>query len=88
MSQVITYTFHGLGPLACSKTELTSETMNISTGLLGLGIGPLQGICLHRTAQHKKTRTYSHVSSGIQTQDPSIRAVQDPTRGHLDRRVK
>jgi len=35
--------FHGLGPLTCSNSELTSETMNPFrhlVGPLGRGIGP------------------------------------------------
>jgi hypothetical protein len=46
----------------------------------------------HRTAQHRKTRTQIHASSGIRTQDPSIRAAEDSTclrpRGHWDRPLK
>jgi hypothetical protein len=41
-----TCTFHLLYPLACSYSELTSETMNpcrYLVGLLGRGIGPSQG---------------------------------------------
>jgi hypothetical protein len=40
-------------------------------GLLGRVISPLQGLYLHRTAQHRKTRTNIHALSGIQTHDPS-----------------
>jgi hypothetical protein len=32
---------------------------------------------LHRTAQHRNTRTYSHVSSEIWTHDSSVRTVPD-----------
>jgi len=57
-----------------------------SVGLLGRGISPTQGLYLHRTAQHRKTRTHIHVPSGIRTHDPSVRAVEDSTclrpRGH------
>jgi hypothetical protein len=35
--------------------------------LLGRGISPSQGRYLHRRAQHRKTRTHIHASSGIRT---------------------
>jgi len=34
-------------------------------GLFGLAIDPLQGLCLHRTAQSRKKRTLKHVWRGI-----------------------
>jgi len=40
-----------------SDLELVSETMNPFrhfVTLLGWEIGPLQSLCLHRTAQHRK----------------------------------
>jgi hypothetical protein len=40
-------------------------------GLLGRVISPSQGLYLHRTTQHRKTRTYIHVLSEIRTHDPS-----------------
>jgi hypothetical protein len=40
-------------------------------GLLGRVISPSQGLYLHRTTQHRKTRTNIHVLSGIRTHDPS-----------------
>jgi hypothetical protein len=39
--------------------------------------GPSQGLYLYRTAQSTETRTYVLASSGIPTQDPSVREVQD-----------
>jgi len=54
--------------------------LDILVGLLGRGIGPSQGLYLHRTAQHRKTLTYIHTSSGIRTRDPGFRAVQDHKR--------
>jgi hypothetical protein len=55
-------------------------------GLLGRGISPTQGLYLHRTAQHRKTRTHIHASSGIRARDPSVPTVEDSTclrqRGH------
>jgi hypothetical protein len=42
-------------------------------GLLGRGISPTQGLYLHRTTQHRKTRTHIHASSEIRNHDPSVR---------------
>jgi len=44
-------------------------------GLLGRGINPTQGLFLHRTAHHRKTRTDIHASTGTRTHDPSVRAT-------------
>jgi len=71
---------------------LTSETYESVfghlVGLLGRGISPSQGHFLHRTSQHRKTRTHVHASSGIRTNDPNFRAVEDRTClrrcGHWD----
>jgi hypothetical protein len=46
-------------------------------GLLGRGISPTQGLYLHRTKQHRKTRTHIHASSWIRTHDPSVREAED-----------
>lgn len=57
-------------------SELASETVNRLRRLVGLpgrGIRPSQG---HNT---KKPCTYIHAPSGIQTQDPRVRTVQDST---------
>jgi hypothetical protein len=40
--------------------------------LLGRGVGPSQGLYLHRTAQHRKTQAYIHTLSGIRTHGPSV----------------
>jgi hypothetical protein len=40
------------------------------SGLLGRVNSPSQGLCLHRTTQHRKTRTNIHALSGIRTHDP------------------
>jgi hypothetical protein len=40
-------------------------------GLLGRVISPSQGLYLHRTTQHRKTRTNIHALSEIRTHDPS-----------------
>jgi hypothetical protein len=37
--------------------------------LLGRVISSSQGLCLHRTTQHRKTRTNIHALSGIRTKD-------------------
>jgi hypothetical protein len=67
-------------PLVCSNTGLTSESMNPFRyfGRTSLaGIGQSQGLYLHRTAQHRKMRSYILTSNGIRTYDPSVREVQD-----------
>jgi hypothetical protein len=50
---------------------------DILVGLLGLGIGPLQGFCLQTKEQHRKTRAQVHASSGIRTNDLSGWTVQN-----------
>jgi hypothetical protein len=40
-------------------------------GLLGRVISPSQGLYLHRTTQHRKTRTNIHALSGTRTHDPN-----------------
>jgi len=45
-------------------------------GLLGQGVGQLQGLYLHRAEQHRKRRAYIHATSGIQTDSPSMKAVK------------
>jgi hypothetical protein len=50
--------------------------------LLGWVISPSQGLYLHRTTQHRKMRTNIHVLSGIQTHDPSVRAIKADTPDH------
>jgi hypothetical protein len=39
-------------------------------GLLGRVISSSQGLCLHRTTQHRQMRTNIHALSGIRTRDP------------------
>jgi hypothetical protein len=65
-----------------------------SVGLLGRGISPSQGRCLH-TGQHKhriKTHTDVHALSVIRTHDPSFWASEDSSgltpRGHCDVRFQ
>jgi len=48
----------------------------ILVGLLGRGIRPSQDLCLHKTAQYRKSLTYAHASSGIRTHDPSAAQFQ------------
>jgi hypothetical protein len=54
-------------------------------GLFGRGIIPTQGLYLHRTTQHRKTRTHIHAPS-----DSNVRAAEVSTclrpRGLRDRR--
>jgi hypothetical protein len=45
-------------------------------GLLGRGISQSQGLYQHRTTQHKNTKTDIHALSGIQSRDPSVRAIK------------
>jgi hypothetical protein len=52
------------------------ELFRHMVGLLGRVISPSQGLYLHRTAQHRKTRTNIHVLSGIRTHDPSIQPAK------------
>jgi hypothetical protein len=41
-------------------------------GLLGRVISPSQGLYLHRTTQHRNTRTNIHALNGNRTHDPSV----------------
>jgi hypothetical protein len=57
-------------------------------GLLGRVVSPSQGLYLHRTTQHRKTRTNIHALSGIGTHDPSNLQAKTPRlrpHGHCDR---
>jgi hypothetical protein len=47
------------------------ELFRHMVGLLGRVISPLQSLYLHRTTQHRNTRTNIHALSGIRTHDPS-----------------
>jgi hypothetical protein len=47
------------------------ELFRHMVGLLGRVISPSHGLYLHRTTQHRKTRTNIHAKSGIRTHDPS-----------------
>jgi hypothetical protein len=47
------------------------ELFRHMVGLLGRVISPSQGLYLHRTTQHRKTRTNNHAFNGIRTHDPS-----------------
>jgi hypothetical protein len=51
--------------------------------LLGRVISPSQGLNLHRTTQHRKTRTNIHALRGIQTHDPS----NQPAKTHASDRT-
>jgi hypothetical protein len=52
-------------------------------GLLGRVISQSQGLYLHRTTQHRKTRTNIHALSGIRTHDPSTQ----PAKTHASDRT-
>jgi hypothetical protein len=52
-------------------------------GLLGRVIRPSQGLYLHSTTQHRKTRTNIHGLSGIRTHDPS----KQPAKTHASDRT-
>jgi hypothetical protein len=58
------------------------ELFSQMVGLLGRVISPSQGFYLHRTTQHRKTRTNIHALSGIRTHDPS----NQPTKNHTSDR--
>jgi hypothetical protein len=45
-----------------------------SVGLLGRGISPSQGLYLHAEQHKHRINEDIHASSGIRTQDPSVRA--------------
>jgi hypothetical protein len=47
------------------------ELFGHMVGLFGRVISPSQGLYLHRTTQHRKTRTNIHALSGIRTHDPN-----------------
>jgi hypothetical protein len=59
------------------------ELFRQMVGLPGRVISPSQGLYLHRTTQHRKTRTDIHVLSGIRTHDPS----NQPTKTHASDRT-
>lgn len=68
-------TIDRLGPVTSLYSELTTQIMNPFKhfeGFLGRGIGRSQDPCLHRTAQHKKSRVYIHASTGFRTQYPGV----------------
>jgi hypothetical protein len=52
-------------------------------GLLGRVISPSQGLYLHRTTQHRKTRTNIRALSEIRTHDPS----NQPAKTHASDRT-
>jgi hypothetical protein len=90
---IIIIIFRGLGLLACSGSEFIFWNLWI---YWTVGRTPWMGdrpearpLLTHRTTQHRETQTHIHASSGIQTHDPSVRAVEDSTwlrpLGHWDR---
>jgi hypothetical protein len=55
--------FHGLGPLTCSESKLTSEYINPFTrfGRASMGDRPIARTLRTQAAQHEKTQTYIYV---------------------------
>jgi hypothetical protein len=47
-----------------------------------------QGLCLHRTAQHRKTRTDNYALSGISTNNSSIQAAKTNALDHADTEIE
>jgi hypothetical protein len=65
------------------------ELFRHMVGLLGRVINPSQGLYLHRTTQHRKTRTDIHALSGDSNPRSQQPTGQDPRlrpHGHCDRR--
>jgi hypothetical protein len=58
---------------------ITYESIGQLVWLLGRGIGPTQGLYLHRTTQHRKMPTHIRTSSRIRTHHPSVRAAENST---------
>jgi hypothetical protein len=92
---IVVVVFQGLDLLASSISEFYFlKFINLFRQLVvlfGWGIGPPQGLYLHKTTQNRKTRTYFHASSRIRIHDPSVRAAEESTclrpLGHWDQRV-
>jgi len=89
---VVSYIFHHgpHGPVLIQKCLLDIWIpFKYSRRCLGRENCPSKGHYLHRTAQHRKTRTYTHSSSGIRIDDPGVGVVENHTslrpRGHWDR---
>jgi hypothetical protein len=59
------------------------ELFRHMVGLLGRVISPWQGLYLHRTTQHRKTRSNIHALIGIRTHDPS----NHPAKTHASDRT-
>jgi hypothetical protein len=57
--------------LAASHIGRFLELFRHMVGLLGRVMSPSQGLHLHRTTQHRKTRTNIHALRGIRTHEPS-----------------
>jgi hypothetical protein len=69
--------------LAASRIGSFLSYFRQTVGLLGRVISPSQGLYLHRTTQHRKTRTNIHALSGIRTHDPS----NQPAKTHASDRT-
>jgi hypothetical protein len=81
--------YHGLPPplpVALQSLKdlgrLTYRSLGLfrhMVGLLGRVISPSQGLYLHRTTQHRRTRTNIHALSGIRTHNPSNQSAKTHT---------
>jgi hypothetical protein len=59
------------------------KPFRLTVGLLGRVISPSQGLYLHKTTQHRKTRTNIHALGWIRTHDPS----NQPAKTHASDRM-
>jgi hypothetical protein len=73
------FSFHRLGPLACSISQLILKLLvfRYMAHLLGRGTDSSHDQ-LHRTTQHRKTRIHTHASTGIRARNPSVRKFHSP----------
>jgi hypothetical protein len=69
--------------MGCFTYRRFLELFRHMVGLLGRVISQSQGLYLHRTTQHRKTRTNIHAWSGIRTHDPS----NQPAKTHASDRT-
>jgi hypothetical protein len=88
--------FFSLSPLwirsiGLFQFRIISEIMNHrqTVGLLGRVISSSQGLCLHRTTQHRQMRTNIYALNGIRTRDPVYQRSRSApqTARPLDRHI-
>jgi hypothetical protein len=80
---LFTVTLQSLKDLGRLTYRRLLELFRHMVGLLGRVISPSQGLYLHRTTQHRKTRTNIHALSGIRAHDPS----NQPAKTHASDRT-